>query len=388
MISLLARLFIKPDPAREEPETRRAYGVLCGIVGICLNVLLFAGKFLAGTLSGSIAITADAFNNLSDAGSSFVTLVGFQLAGQKPDSEHPFGHGRMEYVSGLAVSVLILLMGLELGKTSIEKILHPEPVDSSPLIFAILCASILVKLYMFLYNRRLGKKLASPAMEATAMDSLSDSVATAAVLIATLVGRFTGLEIDGWCGVLVAAFILWSGINAVRDTLDPLLGTPPTHEFVQRIRDLVMAHSTILGIHDLIVHDYGPGRIFVSAHAEVPANGDILSCHDTIDTAEREISKALNLQLVIHMDPIETECEVTNTLKRVVEEVIAGVDKSLSIHDFRVVIGPTHTNLIFDLVLPIESKWSPKEISDLIDRKIREVDNHVFTVITVDRDYV
>ena len=176
MISLLARLFIKPDPAREEPETRRAYGVLCGIVGICLNVLLFAGKFLAGTLSGSIAITADAFNNLSDAGSSFVTLVGFQLAGQKPDSEHPFGHGRMEYVSGLAVSVLILLMGLELGKTSIEKILHPEPVDSSPLIFAILCASILVKLYMFLYNRRLGKKLASPAMEATAMDSLSDSV--------------------------------------------------------------------------------------------------------------------------------------------------------------------------------------------------------------------
>ena len=272
LISLLARLFIKPDPAREEPETRRAYGVLCGIVGICLNVLLFAGKFLAGTLSGSIAITADAFNNLSDAGSSFVTLVGFQLAGQKPDSEHPFGHGRMEYVSGLAVSVLILLMGLELGKTSIEKILHPEPVDSSPLIFAILCASILVKLYMFLYNRRLGKKLASPAMEATAMDSLSDSVATAAVLIATLVGRFTGLEIDGWCGVLVAAFILWSGINAVRDTLDPLLGTPPTHEFVQRIRDLVMAHSTILGIHDLIVHDYGPGRAMMSFHAEVPAD--------------------------------------------------------------------------------------------------------------------
>ena len=196
MISLLARLFIKPDPAREEPETRRAYGVLCGVVGICLNVLLFAGKFLAGTLSGSIAITADAFNNLSDAGSSFVTLVGFQLAGQKPDSEHPFGHGRMEYVSGLAVSVLILLMGLELGKTSIDKILHPEPVDTSPLIFGILCVSIAVKLYMFLYNRRLGKKLSSPAMEATAMDSLSDSVATAAVLVATLVGRFTGLKID------------------------------------------------------------------------------------------------------------------------------------------------------------------------------------------------
>src|SRR5699024_9784020 len=212
------------------------------IVGICLNVLLFAGKFLAGTLSGSIAITADAFNNLSDAGSSFVTLVGFQLAGQKPDSEHPFGHGRMEYVSGLAVAVLILLMGVELGKTSVDKIFHPEPVDSGALIFAILCASILVKLYMFFYNRRPGKKLGSPAMEATALDSLSDSAATAAVLLATLVGHFTGVKIDGWCGVLVALFILWSGINAVKDTLDPLLGTPPTHEFVQRIRDLVMKH--------------------------------------------------------------------------------------------------------------------------------------------------
>ena len=322
MISLLARLFIKPDPAREEPETRRAYGVLCGIVGICLNVLLFAGKFLAGTLSGSIAITADAFNNLSDAGSSFVTLVGFQLAGQKPDSEHPFGHGRMEYVSGLAVSVLILLMGLELGKTSIEKILHPEPVDSSPLIFAILCASILVKLYMFLYNRRLGKKLASPAMEATAMDSLSDSVATAAVLIATLVGRFTGLEIDGWCGVLVAAFILWSGINAVRDTLDPLLGTPPTHEFVQRIRDLVMAHSTILGIHDLIVHDYGPGRVMISLHAEVPANEDVLALHDEIDNVEKELREKLGCDAVIHMDPVVTDDGVTEETRRRVQTLV------------------------------------------------------------------
>ena len=314
---------------------------LCGIVGICLNVLLFAGKFLAGTLSGSIAITADAFNSLSDAGSSFVTLVGFQLAGQKPDSEHPFGHGRMEYVSGLAVSVLILLMGLELGKTSIEKILHPEPVDSSPLIFAILCASILVKLYMFLYNRRLGKKLASPAMEATAMDSLSDSVVTAAVLIATLVGRFTGLEIDGWCGVLVAAFILWSGINAVRDTLDPLLGTPPTHEFVQRIRDLVMAHSTILGIHDLIVHDYGPGRVMISLHAEVPANEDVLALHDEIDNVEKELREKLGCDAVIHMDPVVTDDGVTEETRRRVQTLIHCIDDAIDIHDFRMVAGPT-----------------------------------------------
>ena len=390
MISLLARLFIKPDPAREEPETRRAYGVLCGIVGICLNVLLFAGKFLAGTLSGSIAITADAFNNLSDAGSSFVTLVGFQLAGQKPDSEHPFGHGRMEYVSGLAVSVLILLMGLELGKTSIEKILHPEPVDSSPLIFAILCASILVKLYMFLYNRRLGKKLASPAMEATAMDSLSDSVATAAVLIATLVGRFTGLEIDGWCGVLVAAFILWSGINAVRDTLDPLLGTPPTHEFVQRIRDLVMAHSTILGIHDLIVHDYGPGRLMITLHAEVPAHGDIMAMHDVIDNIEKELMEKLHCHAVIHMDPIVTNDEAVNVTHQRIAALVRGIDENISIHDFRMVQGPSHTNLIFDTVVPHNFPLSDAALRKRIQSLVETHDageTKYYAVVTIDHSY-
>ena len=387
LISLLARLFIKPDPAREEPETRRAYGVLCGIVGICLNVLLFAGKFLAGTLSGSIAITADAFNNLSDAGSSFVTLVGFQLAGQKPDSEHPFGHGRMEYVSGLAVSVLILLMGLELGKTSIEKILHPEPVDSSPLIFAILCASILVKLYMFLYNRRLGKKLASPAMEATAMDSLSDSVATAAVLIATLVGRFTGLEIDGWCGVLVAAFILWSGINAVRDTLDPLLGTPPTHEFVQRIRDLVMAHSTILGIHDLIVHDYGPGRVMISLHAEVPASGSVMELHDVIDNIEHELHKKLGCEAVIHMDPIAADDSRTAALRAQVETLVKCIDASVSIHDFRIVPGSTHTNLIFDVVAPPGFRIADDEMARQVRSLVRSLDSRYTAVVQVEHSY-
>ena len=384
MISLLARLFIKPDPAREEPETRRAYGVLCGIVGICLNVLLFAGKFLAGTLSGSIAITADAFNNLSDAGSSFVTMIGFHLAGQKPDSEHPFGHGRMEYVSGLAVSVLILLMGLELGKTSIEKILHPEPVDSSPLIFAILCASILVKLYMFLYNRRLGKKLASPAMEATAMDSLSDSVATAAVLIATLVGRFTGLEIDGWCGVLVAAFILWSGINAVRDTLDPLLGTPPTHEFVQRIRDLVMAHSTILGIHDLIVHDYGPGRRFASAHVEMDYREDVLDAHECIDEMEREVRKTLGVELVIHYDPIVTDDEELSRIHTQVAEILRKIDPKLTVHDFRMVRGSRHTNVIFDLVLPFSMEERKQELRELVERELQTDGKEYHAVITFD----
>ncbi|MBE6964260.1 MAG: cation transporter, partial [Ruminococcaceae bacterium] len=257
MISLLAKLFLKPE-GKSEAALRKGYGTLCGAVGIALNVLLFAGKFLAGTLSGSIAITADAFNNLSDAGSSFVTLLGFQLADQKPDADHPFGHGRIEYLSGLVVSMLILLMGFELAKSSLDKILHPVPVEADALVLAILCVSIAVKLYMSFYNRRLGKKLNSSAMLATAADALSDSASTFAVLIATLIGTFTDLAIDGWAGMLVAIFIFWSGINAARDTINPLLGNPPSEELVQQIRDIVMKHDGIQGIHDLIVHDYGP----------------------------------------------------------------------------------------------------------------------------------
>ena len=356
-------------------------------MGICLNALLFAGKFLAGTLSGSIAVTADAFNNLSDAGSSFVTLVGFQLAGQKPDSQHPFGHGRMEYVSGLAVAVLILLMGVELGKSSIDKILRPEPVDSSPLVFAILCASILVKLYMFLYNRRLGKKLGSPAMEATAMDSLSDSAATAAVLLATVIGHFTDLLIDGWCGVLVAVFILWSGVGAVRDTLDPLLGTPPTHELVQRIRDLVMAHTTILGIHDLIVHDYGPGRVMISLHAEVPANEDVLALHDEIDNVEKELQEKLGCVAVIHMDPVVTDDGITEETRHRVQTLVHCIDDAIDIHDFRMVSGPTHTNLIFDAVVPFGFRLTDKEVEEKIRKAVRALDGNYYAVVNVERSY-
>ena len=389
MISLLARLFIKPDPAREEPETRRAYGVLCGIVGICLNVLLFAGKFLAGTLSGSIAITADAFNNLSDAGSSFVTLVGFQLAGQKPDSEHPFGHGRMEYVSGLAVSVLILLMGLELGKTSIEKILHPEPVDSSPLIFAILCASILVKLYMYFYNHTIGKKLDSAAMQATAIDSLSDTCATMAVLAATLIGHFTGLHIDGWCGVLVGVFILYAGISAAKETLNPRLVQPPAEDFVMQIDRIVMSHPEICGIHDLIVHDYGPGRKMVTLHAEVPADGDILEVHDVIDNVENELREKLGCEATIHMDPIVTSDEHVSELKAAVVSITKGIDDVITIHDFRVVSGPTHSNLIFDVLVPFQFKMSDEELVAAICGRVTEcLGDNYYPKIKVDHAYV
>ena len=386
MVTLLGRLFIRQE-GQEESEVRKAYGVLCGAVGIFFNVLLFAGKFFAGTLSGSIAITADAFNNLSDAGSSVVTLLGFQLAGQKPDPEHPFGHGRMEYLSGLVVSMLILLMGVELGKSSLEKILHPEEVEFSPLIVGILCVSIAVKLYMFLYNKRIGKKLGSTAMEATAMDSLSDCVATTAVLAATLVGHFTGLRIDGWCGILVACFILWSGIGAARDTLDPLLGTPPTAEFVGRIRDLVMAHKGIIGIHDLIVHDYGPGRVMISLHAEVSASENVLELHDEIDNVETELREKLGCEAVIHMDPIVTDDGITEETRERVAALIHCIDDDINIHDFRMVSGPTHTNLIFDAVVPFGFRLSDEEVEKKIKAAVRALDGNYYAVVKVERSY-
>ena len=385
MISLLAKLLIKETG--DEATRRKAYGVLCGAVGIAFNVLLFLGKLFAGALSGSIAITADAFNNLSDAGSSFVTLMGFQLAGQKPDSDHPFGHGRMEYLSGLVVSMLILFMGFELAKSSVIKILHPEPVEFSAVIVAILCASIAVKLYMFLYNRALGKKLASAAMEATAMDSLSDSLATAAVLAATLVGHFTGLMIDGWCGVLVAVFILWSGVNAAKETMDPLLGTPPAHEFVEQIRQLVMAHSSIIGIHDLIVHDYGPGRRMISLHAEVSASGNVLDIHDEIDNVERELRERLGCEAVIHMDPIVTDDGVTEETRQRVATLVHCIDDAISIHDFRMVTGPTHTNVIFDAVVPFQFRLTDAEVRQKIQTAVRTLDGNYFAVVNVEKSY-
>ena len=384
MISLLARLLIKE---KEGAAGRKAYGILCGAVGIAFNILMFLGKFFAGTLSGSIAITADAFNNLSDAGSSFVTLLGFQLAGQKADSSHPFGHGRIEYLSGLGVAMLILLMGVELAKSSLKKILHPQPVDSSLLVIVILCVSIGVKLYMFLYNRRLGKKLNSAAMQATALDSLSDSVATSAVLLATLAGHFTDLMIDGWCGILVAAFILWSGFSAAKETIDPLLGTPPTHEFVEKIRDLVMAHQGILGLHDLIVHDYGPGRVMISLHAEVSASENVLELHDEIDNVEKELRERLGCEAVIHMDPIITDDGITEQTRKRVAALVHCIDDAINIHDFRMVAGPTHTNVIFDAVVPFHFRLSDSEVEEKIKTAVRTLDGNYYAVVNVEKSY-
>jgi len=387
MISLLAKKFIKNREDVTSPAVRQAYGMLCGIVGIGFNVLLFALKLLAGTFSGSIAITADAFNNLSDAGASIVTLLGFKLAGQKPDPEHPFGHGRLEYISGLIVSMVILLMGIELAKSAVEKILHPEAVEFTLLTGGILLASILVKLYMYLYNRAVGKKIGSAAMEATAMDSLSDCAATAAVLAATLIGHFTSLQIDGWCGIVVAALVLWAGIQAARDTISPLLGQPPAPEFVQRIEEIVLSSPVVQGIHDLIVHDYGPGRVMISLHAEVPAHGDIMALHDEIDNIEQRLRRELGCAATIHMDPIVTDDKLTAETRERVAQLVRGIDEHITIHDFRMVTGPTHTNVIFDAVVPFKFRLSDHEVEQEIQAAVKRLDSSYFAVVQIDRDY-
>lgn len=388
MIALLSRLFIKNHQDIANPAVRRAYGMLCSITGIVLNVLLFAGKYFAGLLSGSVAVQADAFNNLSDAGSSFITMVGFHFSGKKPDKDHPFGHGRIEYISGLAVSVLILIMAYELARSSVEKILHPAPVETNLLVGGILIVSILLKLYMSLYNRNIGNKIDSSAMRATGSDSFSDAIATTVVLISMLVSHFTGLKIDGWCGILVAFFILKAGYEAARDTLTPLLGTAPDPAFINEIESIVMSHSEIVGIHDLIVHDYGPGRVMISLHGEVPGSGDLYELHDTIDLIERELKEKLQCDAVIHMDPIATDDSAVMQMRSRVITAINDLEPRLSIHDFRMVEGPTHTNLIFDVVVPTDLDKSPSEVQAMVEGIVHGMSGNLYAVVQIDEKFV
>lgn len=388
MISLLAKKFIKDCENVNSPAVRQAYGMLCGIVGICLNIVLFVLKFFAGTISGSIAITADAFNNLSDAGASVVTLLGFKLAGKKPDPDHPFGHGRIEYLSGLAVSMVILLMGFELLRDAVDKILHPEVVEFSLLAVGILIASIAVKCYMYLYNHAVGKKIDSAAMQATATDSLSDCIATGAVLLATLVGHWTNLRIDGWCGLIVSGLILFAGYNAAKDTIAPLLGQPPEQEFVDEIERTVMAHTLVRGIHDLVVHDYGPGRVMITLHAEVPADHNIMDIHDEIDLIEVELREKLGCEATIHMDPIDMNNTTVMETRKKVAQLVSLIDEQITIHDFRMVTGPTHTNVIFDAVVPFAFRLSDKEVEERIKDAVRTLDGNYFAVIQIDKSYV
>ena len=388
MVDLLVKAFISRPDDWEDPEIRQRYGLLTGGVGIALNLLLSLGKFLAGVLTGSIAITADAFNNLSDAGSSVVTLAGFQMAAKRADDDHPFGHGRMEYISGLIVAGAILLVGVELVKSSVEKILRPEEIAFSWASVGILCAAILVKLWMFHFNRTLGRRIGSAAMGAPAADSLSDAAATSAVLLGTLVGGLTGLHIDGWVGLLVAAFILRAGWGAARDTLDPLLGQSPDPKLVEDNEQTVLAHELVSGIHDLIVHDYGPGRRMVSLHAEVPMDADMLAVHDIIDDIERELKEKFRIEAVIHMDPIATRDPRTNALKEQVAELVREVDPAMTIHDFRMTQGPHHQNLIFDVVAPHRCPLSDEEVKTRIGKLVAGLSGGpYFAVVSIDRAY-
>ena len=388
MIKLLSKIFIKDHENYKDTAVRSAYGMLCGIWGIILNLLLFAGKYFAGVVSGSMAIIADAFNSLSDAGSSIISLLGFALAGKKPDKNHPFGHGRIEYLTGLVISVIIISVGFELCKSSILKILHPQPIEASITVAVILLVSIGVKIYIYAYNHSIGKKINSAAMLASATDSISDSVSTAVVLISMGVSAFFHINIDAYAGLLVALFIIYSGISAVKETLSPLLGQAPDPELVNEIEDLVLSYPEILGIHDMVIHDYGPGRIMASLHAEVNGKGDIYELHDVIDRAENKVFDKCGCITTIHMDPIDVDNFRLSEMKNKISQKLKEFDCDVSIHDFRMVPGTTHTNLIFDAVFPVDCKDSDEVLKARIDALIKDSWPQYNTVVKIDRNYV
>ena len=386
MIEFLIRRFVPDWQQVQRTDVRERYGTLAAVVGILSNIFLCIIKGLIGLFSGSIAVTADAVNNLSDAGSSVITLLAFKIAGKPADEEHPYGHARMEYISGMAVSFIIILLGLELMGSSFEKILHPEEVGVSALTYLVLIVSIAVKLWQGMFNRNLGKRISSEALQATAADSLNDVFSTGAVLLSTLVYQFTAIPIDGWVGMLVAIFITVSGVKLIMETGSPLLGQAPDPQMVRELEEKITAYDGVIGIHDLQVHNYGPGRVFATVHAEVPANRDILVSHDIIDNIEREVGHEMNLNLVIHMDPVVTDDERLNQLHAQVQQIVVGIDSNLSMHDFRAVFGPTHTNLVFDVVVPPGFSLSDSELSRRIEQQVQTLGSY-FCVITVDHNY-
>ena len=387
MTNFLVRKFVKNYKNTADNNVRTAYGKFSGIVGIVCNAVLFIGKIIAGTLSGSVAITADAVNNLSDASSSVISLFGFKLASRPADEEHPYGHGRYEYLSGLMVAVFIMVIGVELFKNSVGKILHPEHVEFSLLSAGVLVFSILLKLWMMFFNKKIGALINSKTLKATAMDSRNDVVTTSAVLIAAAISHFTGVELDGWMGVAVAAFIMYSGFGLVRDTIDPMLGKAPDEEQVDSIRKKILSYKGVLGTHDLMVHDYGPGRQFASVHVEMAAEDDVIENHDVIDNIERDFLKNDGLHMVVHFDPISTKDSLVNELRTWISEQIKHLDSRLTIHDLLIVKGTTHTNVIFDCVVPHDMEIGEKEIKKFAANIVAEKYPNYYTVVTIDRSY-
>ena len=388
MSNLIVRLFIKDYQNTKNPSVREKYGYLGSVTGIIINMILALAKYLIGTVTNSIAITADAINNFSDSVSCVITLVSFKMANMKPDKEHPFGHGRIEYVAALIVGFIVELMGYELIKSSVEKIKNPEAVVFSVPAVIVLVLSIGGKLWLALFNRYLGKKIDSTAMQAVFTDSIGDITATSVTLISLVISLFTDLPIDGYMGIVVSLFILYAGFGILKESIGIILGRPPSKELVDELVEFVMSHEEILGIHDLVIHSYGETRIFASIHTEIAADGDMLKAHDTIDTIEKKVKEKFGVELVIHMDPIVTNDETVEKHYQCVHKAVKEIDECLDIHDFRVVEGPTHTNLIFDVVIPHRYRLSDTELKEAISDKMKAINPSYCLVITVDNCYI
>lgn len=383
----LIQMLIPDSENVHNPKVRAAYGTLGSVAGIITNVLLAILKYVAGMLSGSISVTADAINNLSDAGASIISFVGVKLSAKPADKGHPYGHGRVEYISALGVAFLVLLMGIELFKSSVDKVINPVPVKFSIVSLCILIFSILAKLWLGFFNKKLGKKINSAPMMAVMKDCFSDCLATGVAAIAIIVSAFSDINVDGYLGIIVAGFIFMAGFNILKDTMADLLGKPAEKEFVEEITNKILSYDKIVGVHDMIIHDYGPGRLFASAHAEVPSNEDIMEIHDVIDIIERDIFNELGMIISIHMDPIVVDDEKINALRQMTSNLVTEMSEEMSIHDFRVVDGPTHTNLIFDLIVPHKYKLSNDEVCKEIEENLSKIDERYFAVITVEHSF-
>ena len=387
MTNLLLKIFIKNHKNTADPKIRRKYINLGSITGIACNIILFAIKCTIGLLAGSMSILADAFNNLTDIGSSIVTMIGFRLSTKPADKEHPFGHGRFEYMSAMLVAIIILLVGFELFKSSVQKIFNPSGLEIETYTIIFLLISVIIKFWMFLFNKKLGKNINSASLIATAQDSVNDSIATTAVLISVVIFKIFGVNLDPYIGVLVALFILYSGIDTIKQTLDPLLGMPPERETIDSIFKIVLSNKKFVGIHDLIIHNYGPGRSFASLHVEVPADIDIVACHEDIDLCEKNLQNALGIEVVIHIDPIAINDENTQKTKENVTKAIIEYNDKLTIHDFRMVNGEEQINLIFDIVVPSEMRIKDSEFKENINKICKKIDSRYTAVITIDRDF-
>ena len=387
-MKFLIKLFIKDYNNVENTAVREKYSVLSGVVGILCNIVLFLVKLFSGIVTGSIAIFADAFNNLSDCGSSIISIASAKLSNRSPDREHPFGHGRIEYIASLFVSFLIMYVGVELLKTSADKIIHPKAISLSPVLIFILVCTIFVKIWMYFYNKYMAEKISSLVLEATAKDSLNDSVATSVTLISAFISQFLSFPLDGIMGVLVSLFIMYGGFSLAKDTIGILLGSPADKETVKKIEETIMSEKQILGMHDLIIHDYGPGRVMASVHAEISNKEDITSAHETIDYLETKISNEMGIHMVIHMDPIKTDCEITNTLSVYIKEELEKYDSDLKFHDLRITDGEKNINVIFDVVVPADYTQEQKNrLCDHIKGKISELNPKFSTVINIDLEY-